>query len=218
MKLLATVALGLGLALSAAAAQANTVTLNETLDLSTAQQNYSFTAGWRGFGSFSPAFSFELAAGDSLDYTIDFKGEQTLTLTNPTFFWAFSYATSGESTGANGTGTLTLLDTAGAPIFTTSVKTDDEGAVHFGQQFSDADFGGLPGVLTFGGLRYVGTLDGYDDPGVTVRTYADPQVLFNADGALVGGVPEPAAWTLMIAGFGLAGIALRRRHQETRFA
>ena len=26
-----------------------------------------------------------------------------------------------------------------------------------------------------------------------------------------GGLPEPAAWSLMIAGFGLAGAALRRR-------
>jgi hypothetical protein len=28
--------------------------------------------------------------------------------------------------------------------------------------------------------------------------------------ASVGGVPEPAAWALMISGFGLAGAALRR--------
>ena len=26
-----------------------------------------------------------------------------------------------------------------------------------------------------------------------------------------GGVPEPAAWALMTAGFGIAGVALRRR-------
>ncbi len=26
-----------------------------------------------------------------------------------------------------------------------------------------------------------------------------------------GGVPEPAAWTLMLSGFGLAGASLRRR-------
>ncbi|MBL8773219.1 MAG: PEP-CTERM sorting domain-containing protein [Phenylobacterium sp.] len=30
-------------------------------------------------------------------------------------------------------------------------------------------------------------------------------------GGVVGGVPEPSAWALMIAGFGLAGAALRRR-------
>jgi hypothetical protein len=29
-----------------------------------------------------------------------------------------------------------------------------------------------------------------------------------------GGVPEPAAWTLMLLGFGAAGCALRRRPRE----
>lgn len=29
--------------------------------------------------------------------------------------------------------------------------------------------------------------------------------------AVAGGVPEPAAWSLMIGGFGLGGMALRRR-------
>ena len=33
---------------------------------------------------------------------------------------------------------------------------------------------------------------------------------FKDDGR-VGGVPEPATWALMIAGFGLAGAGLRRR-------
>ncbi len=32
--------------------------------------------------------------------------------------------------------------------------------------------------------------------------------------ALTAGVPEPATWTLMIAGFGLAGAALRRRRLQ----
>jgi len=35
----------------------------------------------------------------------------------------------------------------------------------------------------------------------------------NAD--LAGGVPEPAAWSLMIAGFGMAGAVLRRRRSAT---
>ena len=36
-----------------------------------------------------------------------------------------------------------------------------------------------------------------------------PETVF--DWMIVGGVPEPGAWTLMIAGLGLAGAALRRR-------
>jgi len=37
-------------------------------------------------------------------------------------------------------------------------------------------------------------------------------------GFTTGGVPEPAAWTLMIGGFGLAGAALRRRRAATAAA
>ena len=32
-----------------------------------------------------------------------------------------------------------------------------------------------------------------------------------ADGGAVGGVPEPASWAMLIAGFGLTGAAMRRR-------
>lgn len=33
-----------------------------------------------------------------------------------------------------------------------------------------------------------------------------------------GGVPEPATWAMMIAGFGLVGAAMRRRKAQVRFA
>ncbi|PZQ42179.1 MAG: hypothetical protein DI570_29865, partial [Phenylobacterium zucineum] len=33
-----------------------------------------------------------------------------------------------------------------------------------------------------------------------------------------GAIPEPGTWALMIAGFGLAGAALRRRRAQTAFA
>ena len=41
-----------------------------------------------------------------------------------------------------------------------------------------------------------------------IRPYAPP----------VGGVPEPAAWAMMISGFGLAGAAMRTRRRSVRFA
>nr|WP_310522893.1 PEPxxWA-CTERM sorting domain-containing protein [Polymorphobacter sp.] len=36
-------------------------------------------------------------------------------------------------------------------------------------------------------------------------------VTFGASGPSVGGVPEPASWAMLIAGFGLTGAAMRRR-------
>jgi hypothetical protein len=38
------------------------------------------------------------------------------------------------------------------------------------------------------------------------------------DGGTGGGVPEPATWALMITGFGMAGMALRRRSSAVRAA
>ena len=37
-------------------------------------------------------------------------------------------------------------------------------------------------------------------------------------GVVAGGVPEPATWAMMIAGFGLVGAAMRRRKVQVRFA
>jgi hypothetical protein len=50
---------------------------------------------------------------------------------------------------------------------------------------------------------------GYDFSGLTLDVAPDAQPPVTAG----GGVPEPASWALMIAGFGLAGAALRRRRR-----
>jgi len=203
----------------AGVAQANTVTLNETLDISQPQNGGAF-GGWRGFGPFSPTYSFDLAAGDGVDMTVDFVGEQSLTLVNVSTLWLFNFVTDGDSADVNVTGSLQLLDTHGAVILQSNILTDTEGEAHFGQFFGPGDFASLPNSITFGGLRYQGTLNGYEanqpdqTPGVVSRTYGDPDFAFTADSAVVngvGGVPEPASWALMIAGFGLAGASLRRR-------
>ena len=41
--------------------------------------------------------------------------------------------------------------------------------------------------------------------------YANIAFASDDDGPVVSPVPEPATWALMIAGFGLAGVGLRRR-------
>jgi hypothetical protein len=204
---------GLAAAL-AGPATAATFTAVTTLDLSLASFAPSGFTGVQG-AAFTP-ISGTLAAGDTFDYTIDFKGSQTLTLFNPSTLWAFSYSGLPES-DVTGTGTLSFLDSSGNAFLTSSVKTSTEASIHFGQIFNSADFaGGLPATLTFYGIRYVGTLDSYGDPNVTSRTYDSPAFYFGADrNAIAVGVPEPASWALMIAGFGLTGAAMRRRRNAT---
>jgi hypothetical protein len=212
------------LLLASGAAQAANVTLNETLDISQPQNGGAFS-GWRGFGVFSPSYSFDLAVGDTVDMTVDFVGEQSLTLVNVSTLWLFNFVTAGDAQDVNATGTLQLLDTQGNVILQSNSLTDSEGSAHFGQFFGPGDFAVLPNTITFGGLRYQGTLNAYEannpdeTPGVTSRTYGDPDFAFTADSAVVNGaVPEPATWALMLGGFGLAGAALRRRRARAALA
>lgn len=66
----------------------------------------------------------------------------------------------------------------------------------------------------FGSFEHsIATWDGAGTAGTSTFTgpyYFPGQLAYAAEGAM-GGVPEPATWALMIAGFGLMGASLRRR-------
>lgn len=77
-----------------------------------------------------------------------------------------------------------------------------------GRDGSVTDFSGLFGPLTSFTQPLFGTIGGIN---FAPTTFDLPT--FGPNGVTFGeaGVPEPATWTMMIAGFGLLGAALRRR-------
>jgi choice-of-anchor A domain-containing protein len=52
--------------------------------------------------------------------------------------------------------------------------------------------------------------------GVRLGTYAGGDLDLGMGGGGLSGVPEPASWAMMLAGFGLVGSALRRRQRQLR--
>ncbi len=171
-----------------------------------------FTGGARNVPPFS-AFSGDLAAGDDFDLTINFLPGEQLTINNLSFIWAFSYAFGGSSV-VNGTGTLSLLDGSGTVLYASVSKTTDEGFAHFGQSFIKSDFIGLPTSVSFSGLRYVGKLNSYADPGVTSRTYNNPAFYFTADSFIstnLTQIPEPSSILLLATG---TVLLLRRKFAQ----
>ena len=97
-----------------------------------------------------------------------------------------------------------------------------------GYSFSGANFAGIAGgqqqagdLLSFdttglsaGSYSKTITLNAYSSyAGLADRTLAPITLTISAlvTGGAVGGVPEPASWAMMLAGFGLVGTAVRRR-------
>jgi PEP-CTERM motif len=194
-------------------ANAAVITVNQTLDLT---QPKSIPGpgfqGWQGSPGFNGGYSVDIAEGDTFDFTIDFLGNQSLTLLNASSLWAFSYAD--ISSGVDATGTLSLLDAAGTAVLTSNSFNSIESSVHLGQFFNASSFtSGLPANLTFSGLRYTGIVNDYLESGVTTRNYNNPGFFLTADNVTIsaGAVPEPATWAMMIMGFGLVGAGMRRR-------
>ena len=83
--------------------------------------------------------------------------------------------------------------------------------------FSGTDMGGQrfslrASALPGGGFGYVASDDGFSLTGTPVNASGRLDGTF-ADAPAIG-VPEPAAWLLMVSGFGTLGAALRRRRQR----
>lgn len=88
--------------------------------------------------------------------------------------------------------------------------------------FIDNNSGGVSGTLSFAlhsGHRYQMLLDSVISSGVEQHHSADFawNISEEAQGTVLRGVPEPASWSLLIAGFCISGAALRRRQRPIVF-
>ena len=156
----------------------------------------------------APRFAFN--PGDTLDVTLTFPGGVALDigfLPSAVRFTTFGggYYTSAIYTT---TATLTFLNPVGSVNLTTGPQTsiaDRNPAVVFTGVRNRHS-----GPLSIDGIRVIMRLDGVEVPvgppePLPPLTFSAFAVTFASD------VPEPAAWMMLITGFGMVGIMARRR-------
>lgn len=126
-----------------------------------------------------------------------------------------------------GAESIRLLDNDGPGrdgAFATTLGFDDQAAESI-RSYRSGTIGPYRPVDALGVFngRDVGgawTLRAYDSAGGDSGGYGGWRLIVN-DGVAdtpAGGVPEPATWAMMVAGFGMLGGALRRRRAETAVA
>lgn len=148
-----------------------------------------------------PMFTFLASDRSSVHYAINGVGVGLtgLTYPNPGF-------SEGRASGSNGTGgqVVGYIDTARAMSSVTAQFSS-------GDQFFTRIWDNIPLTSVLGSFTASYATKG-EDAKVVKFTAAGPMTIW-AD--RVTAVPEPSTWTMMIAGFGLAGAALRRRQLAT---
>ncbi|PZU50012.1 MAG: hypothetical protein DI568_04320 [Sphingomonas sp.] len=144
--------------------------------------------------------SFNLGAGahiTALEYSV------TLTAFDPSWLSEMSLLSSNTS----GTGGFYLTPGLGDDEWGTASYAEFGDLVSFGLDFTtDAD-----------GLMWLDFFESFDDEEINPDGVWNGTLTFTyTPGTPTGGgvVPEPAAWAMMIAGFGLVGASLRRRRQS----
>ncbi len=150
-----------------------------------------------------------LDAGDTLDLTVTFAGGATVSVAGESFIWPLLF--SGQSATLQTSGTFEFLGASSNVVSGPVAISQEMSFAHIGNFLRPADYRLDSDTISFSGIRQIITVDS-EDLGTT-RDYST--IAFATDGivGIAAGVPEPATWGLMIAGFGLIGGAMRRRRK-----
>ncbi len=194
--------------LSAPAAQAATTVVSALLDRPYTFPGPSDRAPTYYTQFLTPRFAFN--PGDTLDVTLTFSGGAPLNLgflPGTVLFTVFGGNGAFTGTQYTSTATFSFINPIGAvnPITgpQTSIFERNPGVNFKGARQVQR------GPLSFDGLHLVITLDSavipFGPPQPPADSFSAFQVSFSND------VPEPATWSLLIIGFGLAGSRLRRQ-------
>ncbi len=192
--------------ISATPAAAVTVTLNLTGIVADTTTNnftfggYQFQSGTLLLTGFTP---FTLDAGDVIDATVTLDGAFVVpaSIATPSYaqFLGFNLEGPTSPVFASTTGSLLLSGLVGDLPNPTPAGCGNCTSFLGGRAFGDA--------FSFTGLTGGGSIDTLDAP----RLIDSISISYQVNPGVAPAVPEPATWALLLGGFGLTGVAARRR-------
>jgi len=196
------------------------VVVTQTYDLTKGTATSSSFASLNNTG-FSPVINngapVALSNGDSLDLKITFLPGQAIQFTNVLGNFEIGLVVSDTaSLTLNALSTLTLFDTGGGVIKTFAHTATTQSVLNvIGDDFFTA---GVPLNGALGALEYVNPgisgLTGTKNFTADVIALQGSTMQVLTGQTVAGGVPEPAAWAMMLVGFGGLGAVLRRRRAQ----
>jgi PEP-CTERM motif len=199
----------------AAPAAAATITVNHILDPSLINNNIFQD---------NLTTPFTAMTGDTVIFNLTFTGGQPITVEGDSYLWLLSLTNSGSAT-IDTSGTWEFLSPSANLVSGPIAFVMQNSFVHLGSSINSADYRLDADPISFSGITQTITLDGLrdydsDGDGIPDTMSTDPREYYSIALVLGGGrlvqnaVPESATWMMMIAGFGLAGMALRYRRRK----
>jgi hypothetical protein len=198
----------------AAPAAAATITVNHVLDPSLINNNISQD---------NLATPFTAAVGDTVIFNLTFSGGQPITVDGDSSLWLLSLTNSGSATIGT-SGTWEFLSPSANLVAGPIAFSQENSFIHLGSSINSSDYRLDSNPISFFGVTQTITLNELfdvdtDNDGIQDTKSADPREYYSIALNLGGGrlvqnaVPESATWMMMIAGFGVAGMALRYRRR-----
>ena len=177
------------------------------LDLSAYPGFYTFTAGPIALPG---GITYSSTSGSSVlgtgGYGLNENGAATVTriggTNSPNDTVTFTFATPVPVFGAGfNYAVIDGVPVGNAPV----ISAFDSG----GALIASYDLEALATIRTSGNDLFL--FRGIDGQGTGIKSFTMSGAYIIAAGTFTAGVPEPASWAMLIAGFGLTGAALRRR-------
>jgi PEP-CTERM motif len=170
------------------------------------------------------ATPFTAASGDTVTFNLTFSGGEPITVEGDMSMWLLSLTNSGNAV-LRTIGTFEFISPSANMVSGPITFAQENSLVHLGNSIHSTEYRLDSDPISFSGITQTFLIEGAydydtDNDGIPDTRSTDPREYYSIALVLGGGrlvqsaVPESATWMMMIAGFGVAGMALRYRRRR----